>query len=173
MCISGKQYLKAFVKVVDFLSVRNEGSLISFSMSVHLSAFNNSRTAERISMKLRSGKFPILCRHIALLVNIGQRKLALYIEIYLLADMRASRAAFPKYPPDRKTFQIKVAGNISRTIYLFIYGSTALCWSLAAFLVGLLGRGISPSQDRYLHTGQHKHTEIHASSGIRTYDPSV
>jgi hypothetical protein len=44
--------------------------------------------------------------------------------------------------------------------------------------VGLLGRVISPSQGRYLHTGQHKHrinayTDIHALSGIRTHDPSV
>jgi hypothetical protein len=42
--------------------------------------------------------------------------------------------------------------------------STVLCWALAAFSVswsfaqsvGLLGRGISQSQGRYLHTGQHK-----------------
>jgi hypothetical protein len=38
--------------------------------------------------------------------------------------------------------------------------------------------GISPSQGRYLHSGQHKyrinaHTNIHALSGIRTHDPSV
>jgi hypothetical protein len=44
--------------------------------------------------------------------------------------------------------------------------------------VGLLGRVISPRQDRYLYTGQHKHrinayTDIHALSGIRTHDPSV
>jgi hypothetical protein len=44
--------------------------------------------------------------------------------------------------------------------------------------VGLLRRVISPSQSRYLHTGQHKHrinahTDIHALSGIRTLDPSV
>jgi hypothetical protein len=43
---------------------------------------------------------------------------------------------------------------------------------------GLLRWEISPSQGRYLHTGQHKHkiyakTGIHASSGIRTYDPSI
>jgi hypothetical protein len=43
--------------------------------------------------------------------------------------------------------------------------------------VGLLGRALSPSQGRYLHTGQHKHrinaqTDIHALSGIRTHDPS-
>jgi hypothetical protein len=31
---------------------------------------------------------------------------------------------------------------------------------------------ISPSQGRYLHTGQHKH-RINALSGIRTHDPSV
>jgi hypothetical protein len=45
--------------------------------------------------------------------------------------------------------------------------------------VGLLGRGISPSQGLYLHTEQHKHriiahnTDIHTLSGIRTHDPSV
>jgi hypothetical protein len=44
--------------------------------------------------------------------------------------------------------------------------------------VGLLGRAISPSQGRYLHTGQQKHrinahTDIHALSGIRAHDSSV
>jgi hypothetical protein len=44
--------------------------------------------------------------------------------------------------------------------------------------VGLLGRGISPSQSRYLHTQDREnieqtHTDIHVSSGIRTHDPSV
>jgi hypothetical protein len=36
--------------------------------------------------------------------------------------------------------------------------------------VGLLGRGISPSQGRYLHTGQHRHPCL---GGIRTHVPSV
>jgi hypothetical protein len=48
--------------------------------------------------------------------------------------------------------------------YLSAYGST-LCCTLAAFSVswsftqsvGLLRRGIGPSQGRHLHTGQHKH----------------
>jgi hypothetical protein len=43
-------------------------------------------------------------------------------------------------------------------------------------VVGLLGRGISPSQGHYLHrTAQHRktRTHIHGSSGIRTNDPSV
>jgi hypothetical protein len=44
--------------------------------------------------------------------------------------------------------------------------------------VELLGRVISPSQGLYLYTRQHKHrinayANIHASSRIRTYDPSV
>jgi hypothetical protein len=44
--------------------------------------------------------------------------------------------------------------------------------------VGLLGRVISPSQGRYIHTGQHRHrinadTNIRALSGIRIHDPSV
>jgi hypothetical protein len=57
-------------------------------------------------------------------------------------------------------------------------------WPLLHFLdlltqtVGLLGRGISPSQGLCLYTGQHKHrinahANIHVSSRIRTYDPSV
>jgi hypothetical protein len=43
-------------------------------------------------------------------------------------------------------------------------------------LVGLLGRGISPSQCLYLHrTAQHRktRTHIHDSSGIRTHDPNA
>jgi hypothetical protein len=44
--------------------------------------------------------------------------------------------------------------------YYYYYYSTALCWALAAFSVslsytksvGLLGWGISPSQNLYLHT---------------------
>jgi hypothetical protein len=40
--------------------------------------------------------------------------------------------------------------------------------------VGLLGRGISPSQGHYLTQTQNKHkSDIHALSGIRTHDPSV
>jgi hypothetical protein len=68
--------------------------------------------------------------------------------------------------------------------YYYYYCSTTLYWALAAFSVSwsstlsveLLGRGISPSQGRYLYTAQHKHrtnTDIHASIGFRTHDPSV
>jgi hypothetical protein len=40
--------------------------------------------------------------------------------------------------------------------------------------VGLLGRGISPSQGLYLQTElTHNSTDIHALSGIRTHDPNV
>jgi hypothetical protein len=61
-----------------------------------------------------------------------------------------------------------------------------LCWTLASFssviiftqTVGLLGRGISPSQDCCVHTEQQKrkinaYTDIHDLSGIRTHNPSV
>jgi hypothetical protein len=62
-----------------------------------------------------------------------------------------------------------------------IYASTDFCWALAAFpsswsftqTVELLGLGISPSQGRYLYIEQHKHTDIRASSGIRTHDHSL
>jgi hypothetical protein len=69
----------------------------------------------------------------------------------------------------------------------FFYWLYSLCWALASTpvpsrfftqTVGLLGRVISPSQGRYLYTGQHKHrinayTDINALSGIRTHDRSV
>jgi hypothetical protein len=74
-------------------------------------------------------------------------------------------------------------GNV--TLYVYIYGSTALVdldrfFSFLIYTqsVGLLGRGISQSQGRYLHEEQHKHrrnahTDTHVSSGLRTHDPSV
>jgi hypothetical protein len=52
---------------------------------------------------------------------------------------------------------------------------TEISWSFTQS-VGHLGRGISPSQGRYLHTGQHKHrihTIHNAWNGIRTHDPSA
>jgi hypothetical protein len=44
--------------------------------------------------------------------------------------------------------------------------------------VGLVWRGIGPSQSRYLHIEQHRHriiahTDIHYLSGTRTHDPNV
>jgi hypothetical protein len=74
-----------------------------------------------------------------------------------------------------------IVRKVCLSIYLWLY-SPCVPWPLFQFLnlytVRLLGRGISPSQGRYLHTEQHKHrinthTDIHASSGIRTQDPSV
>jgi hypothetical protein len=63
--------------------------------------------------------------------------------------------------------------SVPYAIFFSLYGCTSL-WNLAAFFsflilytVGLLGWGISPSQIRYLHT------DMHASSGIRTHDPIV
>jgi len=43
-------------------------------------------------------------------------------------------------------------------------------------MVGLLGRGINPTQGLFLHrTAHHRktRTDIHASTGTRTHDPSV
>jgi hypothetical protein len=63
-----------------------------------------------------------------------------------------------------KNRHMKESCLMCKSIYLSIYGSTALFWTMAPFLVswsftysvGLLGWGISPSQGRYLHTRQHK-----------------
>jgi hypothetical protein len=73
--------------------------------------------------------------------------------------------------------------SVYPSIYLRLWSPFVAPWKLFQFLNPIhsrydsLGRGISPSQDRYLHTEQHKHrimhTDIHASSGIRTNDPSV
>jgi hypothetical protein len=84
-------------------------------------------------------------------------------------------------------FSISGRSRNSNYYYYYYYGCTSLCWALAAFSVswsctqsvGLLGRGISPSQGLYLYTEQHKHrtnahnTDIYALSGIRTHDQSV
>jgi hypothetical protein len=77
--------------------------------------------------------------------------------------------------------EVKNGGTITPLVHLsswYIYGSTALV-DLGRFFsfliytqsIGLLGRGISPSQGHYLHTEQN--TYIHAASGIGTHDPSV
>jgi hypothetical protein len=61
---------------------------------------------------------------------------------------------------------VKAQGQLY--LYLYIY--------LDGYLVGLLGWGISLTQGLYLNrTTQHgkTRTHIHASSGIRTPDPSV
>jgi hypothetical protein len=66
-------------------------------------------------------------------------------------------------------------------LYLPIYGSTALV-DLGRFLslliytqsVGLLGRGISPSQGRYLHTEQHKQNKSTQTSILRVgFEPTI
>jgi hypothetical protein len=71
--------------------------------------------------------------------------------------------------------------SLSLSLSLWLYNSLHLDRFFSFLIytqpVGLLGRGISPSQGRYLHIEQHNtkwtHTDIHASSGFRTHDPSV
>jgi hypothetical protein len=86
--------------------------------------------------------------------------------------------------------------SVCLSLYIYIYLSICVSiylkpfvgpWPLFSFLilytqsVGTLrrgGGGISPSQDLYLYTEQHKHkinahTDIHVSSGIPTHNPSV
>jgi hypothetical protein len=74
--------------------------------------------------------------------------------------------------------------NIHSFIRLWLYSPLlvpGLFFSFVIILtqtVGLLELVTSPSQGRYLHTGQHKHrtnahTNIYALSGTRTHDPSA
>jgi hypothetical protein len=86
---------------------------------------------------------------------------------------------------------LSIPGTIQRFKIVFWFGGTFFLCSCCSQLehracvkrffslqflnlrqsVGLLGRGISPSQGRYLT--QNKHIRIHTLSGIRTHDPSV
>jgi hypothetical protein len=73
-------------------------------------------------------------------------------------------------------------GNFFQWLFQPIQGPGLLFSSVINF-PRLLGRVISPSHGVYLNTGQHRHRisayththtpNIHASSGIRTHDPSV
>jgi hypothetical protein len=64
-----------------------------------------------------------------------------------------------------------------------IFGPAVLLLDLGRFyrflilytVVGLVGRGISPSQGLYLHTEKHKHriNRLHALGWIRSHDSSV
>jgi hypothetical protein len=75
-------------------------------------------------------------------------------------------AAFSFSFNDTQTrYMIEIYKRHLQPLQLSISGSTALCCAVAPFSVlwrftqsvGLLGREISPSQGRYLHTGHHKH----------------
>jgi hypothetical protein len=81
-------------------------------------------------------------------------------------------------------YQPFIHSFIHSFIHKWLYGpllDPGLFFSFAIIFtqtVGLLGRVISPSQGRYLNTGQHKHRinayiDMHALSVIRTHDPSV
>jgi hypothetical protein len=93
---------------------------------------------------------------------------------------RVSGRARKIYFPIHKFWAVNV---IFSFIHQWLYSLLLDLGRFISFLihiqtVGLLGRGISPSQGCYLHTGQHKHkinahTNIHAFSGIRTHDPSL
>jgi hypothetical protein len=77
-------------------------------------------------------------------------------------------------------WKLECSSFIHQWLYSPLLGP-GLFFSFVIFFVQtvrLLGRGISPSQGCYLHTGQHKHrinayTDIHGLGGIRTHDRSV
>jgi hypothetical protein len=90
------------------------------------------------------------------------------------------------YPRRYITLHNHRCENLKSFIHSFIHHwlynpsfGPGLLFSFVIFFtqtVGLPGRVISPSQGCYIHTGQHKHrinahTDIYASSWIRTHDP--
>jgi hypothetical protein len=69
-----------------------------------------------------------------------------------------------------------------KTSSVLVHGSTTLCWTLVAFSVscsitqsvGLLGRGISPSQGRYLHrTAQTENKSTQTSMSYVGFEPTI
>jgi hypothetical protein len=80
-----------------------------------------------------------------------------------MIDLGRIRNKIQNYDGCSCTYVTKIDSGSRPACFLSLYGSTAL-WTLAAFSVpqsytmqaGLLGRGISPSQDRYLYTEQQK-----------------
>jgi hypothetical protein len=95
-------------------------------------------------------------------------------------------------PSKKSTYLMSVCLSIYLSIHSATYLPTYLFMALESFVgpwpffqvlnlfthsVGLLGRGTSPSQDRYLNTGQHKHRiKAHRHSYLkwnRTHEPSV
>jgi hypothetical protein len=90
------------------------------------------------------------------------------------------------------TIQLAASRIVLGSIELFIIiiniimALQPFSWALATFslpssytqTVRLLGRGISPSQSLYLHTGKHNHriythTDIHGPKGTRTHEPRI
>jgi hypothetical protein len=84
--------------------------------------------------------------------------ISIYLSTYLSVLLSIYLSVYPPtylptYPPTYLPAYIPT--------YLWLYNSCGP-WPLFSFLiytqlVGLLGRGISPSQGRYLHPGQHRH----------------
>jgi hypothetical protein len=85
-----------------------------------------------------------------------------------------------KIAPTKLTFIQPFHSFIHQWLYspLLGPGLSFSCVIIFTHTVGFIGWVISPSQGRYLHTGQHKHrinahTDINALSGIRIHDLSV
>jgi hypothetical protein len=110
-----------------------------------------------------------MCR--AVWQNIGhttRRKFPEYNTLQLICGLNLSKSMTRTNSPSEKKMyngSDALLGCFTNLLQLSIYGSRALCWGLCRFFsflshtqsVRLLGRGISPSQGRYLHTGQNKH----------------
>jgi hypothetical protein len=82
----------------------------------------------------------------------------------------------PPYTPiPSHSLNHPISLSLSMALHSFSdLGRFSVSWSYTQS-AGHLGRGLSPSNGRYLHTEQHNHThtDIHASSRIRTPNCSV
>jgi hypothetical protein len=113
---------------------------------------------------------------------VSQEELLIFWEVIVLVIL--SKEVYMYMSPIPNGFRDKAISLLLLLLLLWLYSSLlglgcfSVSWSYTQS-VGLLQRGISPSQGRYLHTEQHKHrinahnTDVPALSGNRAHDPSV
>jgi hypothetical protein len=97
--------------------------------------------------------------------------LSIYLSIYLSISVSLSTylSVRPSYPSIHPSIDISIYGctglvDLGRFLSFFIYTQS----------VGLLGRGISPSQGRRLHTEQHKRNKrIQTSMTRMGFEPTI
>jgi hypothetical protein len=119
-----------------------------------------------------------ICLCLSIYLSIYPIYLSIYESIYLSIYLSIYYLSLSIY----LSIYLSICLSIYLSIYLGIYGSTALFWALAAFSVswsftqsvGLLARGISSSQGRYLHTEQHKNRiNTHTSMSQLGFEPMI
>jgi hypothetical protein len=129
-------------KWIDYLSI-----FLSIYLSIYLSVCLSVRPSVRLSIH------PSI--HPSIYLSVC---LSIYLSVYLTVCLSIRPSLPPSHPPCCSHLEHRA----------FVKRFVSLHFRNLRQPAGLLGRGISPSQGRYL-----TQTDIHALSGTRTHDPSV